>query len=82
MVSTAQWNGVLVADPSSECTALRKSEVVGIRGAATANETRMLGDSFDVIAVTDPTRLRKAQHALIDRLRSRATFCLPCVRSG
>jgi hypothetical protein len=30
MVSTAQWNGVLVADLSSECTALSKSEVVGI----------------------------------------------------
>ena len=60
MVSLAQWNGVLVADPSAECAALRKSQVVGIRRAATANQTRVLGDSFDVIAVTDSTRFRKA----------------------
>jgi len=57
MVPTAQWNGVLVADLSAECPALGKSEVVGIRGSATANETRVLGNRFDVIAVTNPTRL-------------------------
>ncbi len=57
MVSAAQWNGVLIADLSAECPALGKSEVVGIRGSATANQTRVLGDSFDVIAVTNPARL-------------------------
>ena len=72
MVSSTQWNGVLIADLAAEGTALCKSEVVGIRGSATANETRVLGDSFDVIAVANPARLRQGQHALIDCLGSRA----------
>ncbi len=46
MVSTAQWNGVLVANLSSERTALGKSEVVGIRGSATTNQTGVLGNRF------------------------------------
>ncbi len=57
MVSTAQWNGVLVANLSSERTALGKSEVVGIRESATTNQTGVLGNRFDVIAVTNPARL-------------------------
>ncbi len=39
----------------------------------------MLGHSFDEIAVTDPTRFRQGQHALIDRLGSRDA--LPSVRA-
>ena len=32
MVSAAQWDGELIADLAAECPALRKSEMVGIRG--------------------------------------------------
>jgi hypothetical protein len=87
MVSSTQWNGVLIADLSSECPALGKSQVVGIGGLATANQTRMFGDSFDVIPVMNPALLRKAQYALIDRFGPRLVLWLPwvsniwCVRS-
>ena len=32
MVSSTQWDGELIADLPPECPALRKSEMVGIRG--------------------------------------------------
>ncbi len=54
MVSATQWNGVLIADLTAEGATLGKSEVVGIRGTSPANKTRVLGDSFDVISVTNP----------------------------
>lgn len=59
MVSSTQWNGVLIADLAPEGPTLGKSEVVGICGSATANETRVLGNRFDVIAVTNSARLRQ-----------------------
>jgi len=79
MVSPAQWDRELIAHLAAECTALRNSEVVGVRGSATANQTRMLGDSLDVIPVTNPAWLRKAQYALIDRLGPRLILWLPRV---
>jgi hypothetical protein len=32
MVASTQWNGKLITDLAPECTALGKSEVMGIRG--------------------------------------------------
>ena len=56
---------------------------MGIRGAATANQTRLLGHVSNVLAITNPTRLRQRQHALIDCTGSallfasiRTTLCL------
>jgi hypothetical protein len=43
MVSSTQWNGVLIANLAAECPALRKSEVVGIGGSAAANEIKDVG---------------------------------------
>ena len=57
IVSSTQWYGVLIADLAPEGPTLGKSEVVGICGSATANETRVLGNRFDVIAVTNSARL-------------------------
>jgi hypothetical protein len=56
VVTAAQRDGELVADLSTECPALRVSEVVGIRRTSPANKTRVLGDSFDVISITNPSR--------------------------
>jgi hypothetical protein len=71
VVSATQWDGELIADLAPECPALGKSEVVGIRGSTTANQTRVLGDRFDVIPVANPAWLRQCQHALIDALGPR-----------
>ncbi len=56
VVTAAQRDGELVADLSTECPTLRVSEVVGIRRTSPANKTRVLGDSFDVISITNPSR--------------------------
>jgi hypothetical protein len=39
---------------------------MGIRGSATANQTGLLGHISDVLAVTNATRLRQREHALIN----------------
>ncbi len=73
MVPSTQWDGEFIADLAPECRGLRKSEVVGIGGLSTANQTRVLSDSFDVIPIASPARFRQGQHTLIDRVGSRAT---------
>ena len=40
--------------------------MMGIRGAAAANQTRLLGNIFNVIPVTNPARRWQRQHALIN----------------
>jgi len=57
MVSSTQGNGELVADLAAECPALRESQVVGIAGLATTNQTRLLGHMSDMVAVANPARL-------------------------
>ena len=59
MVSSTQGYGVLIADLSAEGSALGKSEVVGLRGSATANETRVLGNSPDVNSIANAAWLRQ-----------------------
>ena len=66
VVAATQGDGELVADLTGECSALGKSEMVGIGGSATANETRVLGNKSHMNAVTYPARLRQGRHALID----------------
>ena len=67
MMSSAQRDGELVADLASERPALGEAQVMGVQ-AATANQAGMLGHVSDVIAVTNPARLRQRQRALVDRL--------------
>ena len=81
MMSTAQGDGELIADFSSECPALRKAQVVCIARLAVANQTRLLGHVSNVLAVANPARLRQGQHALIDYLRSRPVLWLRRTRT-
>jgi len=55
-MASAQWDDEFVANLAAECPVLGKSEVMSIRRSATANETRVLGNSPAVIPVTDPAR--------------------------
>ena len=68
MVPSTQRHSELIADLAAECPALRKSQVVGIAGLPTANQTRLFGHISDVLAVPNPARLRQSQHALVDCL--------------
>ena len=41
---------------------LRKSQMMGVRGPPAANQTGLLGNEFDVVAVAEATRLGMGQH--------------------
>ena len=58
MVSSTQRHGELIADLARHCPALGKAQVMRIRRLTTANQTRLLGDISDVLAVPHPARLR------------------------
>jgi hypothetical protein len=77
MMASAQWDGELIADFAPHCPALRKAQMVGVRGLTVANQTGLLGHISDVVAVSNPTRLGQSQRALIDQLRSRPCIWLP-----
>jgi hypothetical protein len=58
MVPSTQRNRELIADLATERPALRKTQVMGIRRAAVANQARLLGHEPDVVPITNPARLR------------------------
>ena len=66
MMAAAQGHGELIADLASERAALREAQMVGIRRLPAANQTGLSSHVSDVIAVTNPARLRQCQCALID----------------
>ena len=54
MVSAAERNGELITDLAAERRCLGKAQMMGIGGAAAADEARLLGYRLDVVTVTDP----------------------------
>src|SRR5438128_5430109 len=65
----AEWDRELIADLAAERARLSKSEVVGVRGLAAAQETRLLGDIAQVLPVAIATRGSDREDALVDALR-------------
>jgi hypothetical protein len=59
---------------------LREPQVMGVRRFSATNQTRVLGNRFDVAPVTNAARLRQGQHALIDHFGPRPL--LWCTRIG
>ena len=53
MVSTTERDRELIADLAAERRYLGKAQMMGIGGAAAADQARLLGYRFDVITVTD-----------------------------
>jgi hypothetical protein len=47
---------------------LREAQVVGVRRPPAANQTSLLGDRFDVIAVAHPTRFGQPKYGFVDPL--------------
>ncbi len=45
MMSSAQWDGELIADLAAQCSRLRKAQTVSISGAPTADQASLLGGS-------------------------------------
>ena len=54
----AQRNRELVADLAAQRRCLGKAQMMGIGGAAAADQARLLGNRFDVVTVTNPPGCR------------------------
>jgi hypothetical protein len=60
MVPPTQRHRELVTDLAPESRRLREAQVVSVCGASPTDETGLLGNVPDVIAVPDAARLRQA----------------------
>src|SRR5262245_29654280 len=69
MMPAAEWDRELIADLAAERTGLSKSEVVGVRGLAAAQQTRLLGDVAQVLSAAIAPRGSDREDALVDALR-------------
>ena len=67
MMSPTQRHGELIAHLSPHSTALCKAKVMRIRRAPPANETSLLSNQPDVLAVTSPPWLSQRQRRLVNR---------------
>jgi hypothetical protein len=65
MMASAQGHGELIADLSAERAMLREAQMVCICGPARANQTRLFGNKFDVLLVSESARLGMDQLALV-----------------
>ena len=57
MVSSTKRDGELIADLAPKRPVLRKTQVMGIGGSATANQARLLGHMSNMLPVANPARL-------------------------
>ena len=69
MMPATEGDRELIADLAAERTGLGKSEMVGIRGLAAADETRLLGDIAQMLPVAIAPRGSDREDALVDALR-------------
>jgi hypothetical protein len=66
VMRTAERHGKLIAHLAPESLRLREAQMVRIRRAPTANQTRLLHNVSDMIAVSNATRFRECEDALIN----------------
>jgi hypothetical protein len=71
MMPATEGDRELIADLAAERTGLGKSEVVGVRGLAAAQETRLLGDIAQVLPVAIATRGSEREDAFVDAVDRR-----------
>jgi glycerol dehydrogenase-like iron-containing ADH family enzyme len=58
MVNATERDRELVADLAAERRCLGKAQMMGIGGTAAADQARLLGYRFDVVAITNPPGCR------------------------
>ena len=66
MMPSAERDRELIADLAAERARLGKSEVVGVRGLAAADDACLLSDVAQMLAVAIPTRYSNRKDALVD----------------
>src|SRR4051794_13602852 len=76
MMRSAQRDGKLVADLARQGAALRKLQVVRIRGAARTNETGLGADELQVVPIPHSERLPDRRHRLVGDALGRSIFSL------
>jgi hypothetical protein len=69
MMPATERDRELIADLAAERTGLGESEVVGVRGLAAAQQTRLLGDVAQVLPAAVATRGSDREDALVDAFR-------------
>src|SRR6516225_10130098 len=69
VMSATEWDRKLIAHLAAERAWLGKTEVVGVRGFAGADEARLLGYITQVLPVAIATRGSDRENALVDALR-------------
>ena len=62
----AERHREFVTHPAAECGALRKSEMMRVRRSPTAEEARLQGHEFEVIAVAVAPRLAQGEIRFVD----------------
>ncbi len=67
MMAAAQRDGELVAHLAAQSPVLRKAQVMSVGRLAAANETGMLGNEPDMLAIAKPTWFGEGEGALVDR---------------
>ena len=75
VMRTAQRHREFVADLARQGAALRKLEMVGIRGAAGTDETGLGADELQVIPVAHSQRLPDRRHRLVGRRPRPLCYC-------
>src|ERR1700746_1963761 len=79
VMSPAERDGELIADLAAECRCLRKSQMMCVCRAPTADQARLFGDRFDMVPVANPARHRQGQNRFVDgSLLLIANSPLPC----
>src|SRR6516162_3484296 len=81
MVSATERDRELVADFAAERRCLGKAQMMGIGGTAAADQARLLGNRFDVIAIANAPQRRQRQHGLVDHGRPSSSFWPAPLRS-
>src|SRR5262245_47768046 len=69
MMPATEWDREFIADLATERTGLGESEVVGVRWLAAADQTRLLGDTAQMLPVAIAPRGSDREDALVDALR-------------
>ena len=66
MMSPAQRHREFIADLAPERATLHEAQVMCVRWQTAANQTRLLGNRFDVVPIANSPRLRSRQCSLVD----------------
>lgn len=74
VMTAAERHGELVADLATERPALGKTQVMGVAGFTTADQTSLLCHKAHMVAIADTPRLGMRENRFVDRLATGFSF--------